>query len=90
MSQNPLNLKIVDRHPRGGERLRTESEAVAEGFTIDHCASGCWYAYKGPRFAPEAGVEVETERETYWREQAEAFYRIACEKAERLGDKPWP
>lgn len=41
------------------------------GFTIDRRAAGCWYAYKGPRFAPTEGLVVETADETQWRNLAE-------------------
>lgn len=66
-------LKDFDFCYKCSGRKMSAKEAEAQGYTIDRSAAGCWYAYKGPRFQPIEGFEVETENETYWREQYEKY-----------------
>ena len=50
--------------------MLTESDALAQGYTIDRQAR---VAYRGPRFAPTAVVGIYSERETAMREALQAY-----------------
>lgn len=51
----------------------TETEALAQGFTVDHTAPGRPIAYRGRRFQPTAVVGVRTKHEETLRAALEAI-----------------